>query len=152
MTGQTRDMLLPQLGMGMAEGSIEAWLVAEGAEVGRDQPIVSIETEKVVTELPAPSAGFVHQLARVGEKVQVDSVIAKIATSKEAYEALLAGGAEATGASELEAPPASEGGDGFGPSGDDRSPLPSGAALARSRNESESNRQGASAPPGPRNP
>jgi len=149
MTGQTQDMVLPQLGMGMSEGSIEAWLVAEGAAVDRDQPIIAIETEKVVTELPAPIAGFVHQLARVGEKLPIDSVIAKIATSKEAYEALLAGGAEATGASEREAPPASAGGDGFGPSGDARSPLPPGAVLAPSRNESEPNRQGASTPSGP---
>ena len=109
MTGNTRDMLLPQLAMGMAEGSIAEWLVAEGAEVGRDQPMVSIETEKVVTELPAPTAGFVHLVAQIGEKLPVDSVIAKIATSREAYDALLAGGADATGASGREASPASAG-------------------------------------------
>jgi pyruvate/2-oxoglutarate dehydrogenase complex dihydrolipoamide acyltransferase (E2) component len=141
-------MLLPQLAMGMAEGSIAEWLVAEGAEVGRDQPMVSIETEKVVTELPAPIAGFVHLVAQVGEKLPVDSVIAKIATSKDAYEALLAGGAEATCASEREAPPASTGGGGLGPSGDAPSPLPSGAVLAPPRNESEPNRQSASTPSG----
>ncbi len=72
MTGNTRDMLLPQLAMGMAEGSIAEWLVAEGAEVGRDQPMVSIETEKVVTELPAPTAGFVHLVAQIGEKLPVE--------------------------------------------------------------------------------
>ncbi len=93
MTGQTQDMVLPQLGMGMAEGVIQAWLVGEGAEVVRDQPIVSIETEKVVTELPSPTAGFVHQLAQAGEKIQVEALIAKIAASKEAYDALVTGDA-----------------------------------------------------------
>ncbi|MGO9771462.1 MAG: dihydrolipoamide acetyltransferase family protein [Roseiarcus sp.] len=149
MTGNTRDMLLPQLAMGMAEGSIAEWLVAEGAEVGRDQPMVSIETEKVVTELPAPTAGFVHLVAQIGEKLPVDSVIAKIATSREAYDALLAGGADATGASGREASPASAGGEDPGPSGDAPSPLPSGAVLAPASNESGPNRQGASTPSGP---
>ena len=75
MSAMTRDVVLPQLAMGMAEGSIVEWLVAEGAQVSRDQPLVSIETEKVVTELPAPSAGVVHLMARVGDKVPVETVI-----------------------------------------------------------------------------
>ena len=62
-----RDVVLPQLAMGMAEGSIVEWLVAEGARISRDQPLVCIETEKVVTELPAPSAGIVHLVAPVGD-------------------------------------------------------------------------------------
>lgn len=86
----TRDVVLPQLAMGMAEGSIVEWLVAEGAQVSRDQPLVSIETEKVVTELPAPTAGVVHLVARVGDKLPVETVIAKIAPSEEAYRALVA--------------------------------------------------------------
>jgi len=90
MSTLIRDVVLPQLGMGMAEGSIVEWLVAEGAQVSRDQPLVSIETEKVVTELAAPTAGVVHLVARVGDKVPVETVIAKIAPSDEAYRALVA--------------------------------------------------------------
>ncbi|HVN45735.1 MAG TPA: dihydrolipoamide acetyltransferase family protein [Steroidobacteraceae bacterium] len=97
MSAATLDVLLPQLAMGMAEASIVEWLVAEGATVSRDQPLVSIETEKVVTELPAPSTGFVHLLARAGDKLPVETVIARIAPSQEAYRALLAPSAAAAG-------------------------------------------------------
>ena len=90
MSAATLDVLLPQLAMGMAEASIVEWLVPEGAVITRDQPLVSIETEKVVTELPAPSTGFVHLLARAGDRLPVETVIAKIAPSAESYRALLA--------------------------------------------------------------
>ena len=49
-----RELILPQLAMGMSEGTIVEWAVAEGGFVERDQTLVSIETEKVVTDLPAP--------------------------------------------------------------------------------------------------
>jgi len=145
MTGQTHDMLLPQLAMGMAEGSIAEWLVAEGAEVGRDQPIVSIETEKVVTELPAPNAGFVHLVARVGEKLPVETVIAKIADSRTAYEALLAGEAGAAGDRERDAQPASGGGAGAG-ADNAQAALARDAVLAPSRGKPQPSGPGASAP------
>lgn len=78
-----RNVILPQLGMGMSEGSIAEWLVADGAEVTRDQPIATIETEKVVTELPAPYAGIVQIVAPASDvKLPVDTVIARIADSR----------------------------------------------------------------------
>ena len=95
MSGAPLDVLLPQLAMGMAEASIVEWLVAEGAAVTRDQPLVSIETEKVVTELPAPVTGFVHLLAQAGDRLPVETVIARIAPSQESYRALLASSAAA---------------------------------------------------------
>jgi len=85
-----RDVILPQLAMGMSEGSIVEWAVSEGARVERDQPLVSIETEKVITDLPAPYAGYVHLLAPKGNTYPIETVIARIADSEEAYRALLA--------------------------------------------------------------
>ena len=73
MSSAPLDVLLPQLAMGMAEASIVEWLVAEGAAVTRDQPLVSIETEKVVTELPAPvtvSASRRWRLSEIREWIE----------------------------------------------------------------------------------
>lgn len=98
-----RDLLLPQLAMGMSEGTIVEWAVAEGVLVERDQPLVSIETEKVVTELPAPYRGYVHLTAKVGDVLPVERSIGKIADSEEEYRSLL--GAAAT----LSAAPVSNG-------------------------------------------
>ena len=53
-----RDIILPQLGMGMSEGKPVRWLAHEGGRVERDQPLVEIETEKVVTELPGAAFGI----------------------------------------------------------------------------------------------
>ena len=46
-----REIVLPQLAMGMSEGTIVEWCVAEGERIERDAPLVSIETEKVVVEI-----------------------------------------------------------------------------------------------------
>ena len=65
---------LPDLGEGLEEGTISAWLVAEGDEVELNQPIAEIETAKAVVEMPSPFAGRIARLhvaagdeARVGE-------------------------------------------------------------------------------------
>jgi pyruvate dehydrogenase E2 component (dihydrolipoamide acetyltransferase) len=86
-----RDLLLPQLAMGMSEGTIVEWAVAEGDKVQRDQTLVSIETEKVVTDLPAPYNGYVHLTAKVGDVLPVETPMGKIADTEEEYRSLLAG-------------------------------------------------------------
>ncbi|MBW7902897.1 MAG: 2-oxo acid dehydrogenase subunit E2 [Rhodocyclaceae bacterium] len=88
-----RDVILPQLAMGMSEGSIVDWLVAEGARVERDQTIVSIETEKVITDLPSPYAGYLHLLAKKGDTHPTETVIARIADSEDEYRSLVSGAA-----------------------------------------------------------
>ena len=136
MNTPIQDVVLPQLGMGMAEGSIVEWLVAEGAQVSRDQPLVSIETEKVVTELPAPASGIVHLVARPGDKVPVETVIARIAPSDEAYRALLAGTPSANGTSQRTQGPGSSGsplGDSVSASAGHGRVVASGAAKALAR-------------------
>src|SRR5450631_1858426 len=86
-----RDLLLPQLAMGMSEGTIVEWAVAEGDKVQRDQTLVSIETEKVVTDLPAPYNGYVHLTAKVGDLLPVETPMGQIADTEEEYRSLLAG-------------------------------------------------------------
>ena len=63
---------LPDLGEGLREAEIVAWHVAEGDHVVVDQPLVSVETEKAVVEIPSPRSGHVARLlARAGERIQV---------------------------------------------------------------------------------
>jgi len=73
------DVTLPQLGESVAEGTISKWLVREGDVVKKDQPIVSIATDKADSDLPAPTGGRVAKLlASEGQVVPVKAVIAQI--------------------------------------------------------------------------
>ena len=73
------DVTLPQLGESVAEGTISKWLVREGDVVQKDQPIVSIATDKADSDLPAPSGGRVTKLFfSEGQVVPVKAVIAQI--------------------------------------------------------------------------
>jgi 2-oxoglutarate dehydrogenase E2 component (dihydrolipoamide succinyltransferase) len=73
------DVTLPQLGESVNEGTISKWLVREGDIVKKDQPLVSIATDKADSELPAPAAGRVTRLlATEGQVVPVKTVIAQI--------------------------------------------------------------------------
>jgi pyruvate dehydrogenase E2 component (dihydrolipoamide acetyltransferase) len=63
---------LPDLGEGLQEAEIVSWHVAEGDHVVVDQPLVSVETEKAVVEIPSPQAGHIARLlANVGTRVKV---------------------------------------------------------------------------------
>jgi 2-oxoglutarate dehydrogenase E2 component (dihydrolipoamide succinyltransferase) len=73
------DVILPQLGESVAEGTIAKWLVREGDAVQKDQAIASIATDKADSELPAPVSGRVAKLlAAEGAVVAVKTVIAQI--------------------------------------------------------------------------
>ncbi len=87
-----REMIMPQLAMGMSEGTVIDWVVKEGERTERDQTLVTIETEKVATELPAPYAGYLHIVAEPGLTVPVETIIARIAETKEEYENMVGGG------------------------------------------------------------
>ena len=52
----------PDVGEGIHEGRVVEWLVAEGEEVAVDQPLLKVETDKAVVELPSPNAGTVLRL------------------------------------------------------------------------------------------
>src|SRR5215472_16726385 len=73
------DVTLPQLGESVSEGTISKWLVRVGDLVAKDQPIVSIATDKADSDLPAPAGGRVAKLlANEGQIVPVKTVIAQI--------------------------------------------------------------------------
>ncbi|MFQ5706163.1 MAG: dihydrolipoamide acetyltransferase family protein [bacterium] len=73
------DMVMPQMGESIAEGTIIKWLKKEGERVERDEIILEISTDKVDSEIPSPHAGVITKiLAPEGETVAVGSVIAQI--------------------------------------------------------------------------
>ena len=86
------NYVMPKLAMGMNEGTVVEWLVAEGQQVERGAPLMQVETEKVAYDVEAPVAGWFHILVPAGETVPVESVIGQFAASAEEY-AQLGGGA-----------------------------------------------------------
>ncbi|MDF2573801.1 MAG: branched-chain alpha-keto acid dehydrogenase subunit [Agromyces sp.] len=75
-----RDFILPDLGEGLTEAEIVAWLVSPGDEVAIDQPVVELESAKSVVQLPTPFAGVVEQLGgEVGEVLHAGQVLMTLA-------------------------------------------------------------------------
>lgn len=73
------DFKLPDLGEGIAEVEVRQWLVAEGDRVAEHQPVVEVETDKAVVEVPAPRAGVISRIhRRPGEVVKVGEVLVSI--------------------------------------------------------------------------
>ena len=73
------DVLMPQMGESIAEGTIVRWIKKVGEAVDRDEPLFEISTDKVDAEIPSPAAGVLAQIrAAVGETVPVNSVVAVI--------------------------------------------------------------------------
>src|SRR3990172_8308993 len=73
------NVIMPQMGESVAEGTILKWLVQEGEKVSRDQSLVEISTDKIDTEIPSPVTGILKKiLDAVDETVPVGSVIAEI--------------------------------------------------------------------------
>lgn len=76
------EVLLPQWGMGMSEGTIITWLVAVGDTVEEDQPLAEVEAEKVEVELESPAAGTVAELlVAAGDTVPVRTPVAILTTT-----------------------------------------------------------------------
>jgi len=77
------DIIMPQMGESIAEGTLSRWLKKVGDEVKRDEPIFEISTDKVDAEIPAPSAGVLAEiLVKEGETVAVQTVVARLETEK----------------------------------------------------------------------
>ncbi|MFQ5964986.1 MAG: dihydrolipoamide acetyltransferase family protein [Candidatus Scalinduaceae bacterium] len=75
----TLDIIMPQMGESVAEGTIVHWLVKEGDKIQKDQPIVEISTDKVDTEVPAPTSGILKKIIhKEDETVPVKTVIATL--------------------------------------------------------------------------
>jgi pyruvate/2-oxoglutarate dehydrogenase complex dihydrolipoamide acyltransferase (E2) component len=79
-TGTQTEVVMPQMGVSVSEGTITKWLKSEGEHIGRDEPLLEISTDKVDTEVPSPGEGVVAQiLVQEGETVEVGTVLAVIA-------------------------------------------------------------------------
>ncbi|MEE9434914.1 MAG: 2-oxoglutarate dehydrogenase complex dihydrolipoyllysine-residue succinyltransferase [Sphingorhabdus sp.] len=73
------EVKVPALGESITEATLGEWLKQPGEAVGRDEPIASLETDKVALEVPAPVAGVMGEaLFKVGDTVNIGDVIAKI--------------------------------------------------------------------------
>ncbi len=111
--GAVTEVVMPQMGESIFEGTITKWLKAVGDKVERDEPLFEISTDKVDAEIPAPVAGILQAIqAEAGATVQVNTTVALI------------GGAAAPGkvaAPAKGAPPAIEG---------KPSPVPTGPTAA----------------------
>jgi pyruvate dehydrogenase E2 component (dihydrolipoamide acetyltransferase) len=125
-TGTAVDVVMPQMGVSVSEGTITKWLKSEGEEIAADESLLEISTDKVDTEVPSPASGVIQQiLAQEGETVAVGTKIAVIApegaeveaeappeppTQEAAQEAEEASGAEGEGptAAKAEETPAPE--------------------------------------------
>jgi 2-oxoglutarate dehydrogenase E2 component (dihydrolipoamide succinyltransferase) len=76
-SGATVDVVMPQMGESIAEGTITKWLKKVGDKVERDEPLFEISTDKVDAEIPAPSAGVLIEIKhQEGETVEVGKVVA----------------------------------------------------------------------------
>ncbi|HEV8659835.1 MAG TPA: 2-oxoglutarate dehydrogenase, E2 component, dihydrolipoamide succinyltransferase [Thermoanaerobaculia bacterium] len=79
------DVLMPQMGESIAEGTVSRWIKKVGDKVERDEPLLEISTDKVDAEIPSPTAGTLTEvLVKEGQTVAVNSVVARIAAEGEA--------------------------------------------------------------------
>ena len=75
------DVIMPQMGESIAEGTLSRWIKKVGEPIKRDEPIFEISTDKVDAEIPAPTAGVLAEiLVQEGETVAVQTVVARIET------------------------------------------------------------------------
>src|SRR5476649_1065518 len=102
------DVVMPQMGESIAEGTIVRWIKKVGDKVDRDEPLFEISTDKVDAEIPSPAAGVISEIrVKEGETVPVNSVVAVIgdAGSKPAAASAPAK-ADSASASQAAPPPA----------------------------------------------
>jgi len=79
------NVVMPQMGESIAEGTIVKWLKKEGEPVKKDEPLLEISTDKVDAEVPAPASGILAKIHYdAGKTVPVETVIGVIATEGEA--------------------------------------------------------------------
>jgi pyruvate dehydrogenase E2 component (dihydrolipoyllysine-residue acetyltransferase) len=79
------DVVMPQMGESIAEGTVVKWLKKPGEKVERDEPLLEISTDKVDAEIPSPVSGTLTEIiAQEGQTVGVNTVVARIAAEGEA--------------------------------------------------------------------
>ena len=79
------DVVMPQMGESIVEGTITKWLKKPGDKIQRDEPLFEISTDKVDAEIPAPASGILQDIkVSEGATVQVNTVVGTIAADGEA--------------------------------------------------------------------
>ncbi len=101
------DIIMPQMGESIVEGTITKWLKKPGDKVQRDEPLFEISTDKVDAEIPAPASGVLQEIkVTEGTTVGVNTVVGSIAVDGEAAAAKPAAPAPSKPAPAAAAPPA----------------------------------------------
>src|SRR6058998_145973 len=78
-TTEAIDVVMPQMGVSVSEGTVTKWLKQEGEQVEADESLLEISTDKVDTEVPSPASGTLTQiLVQEGETVEVGTKLAVI--------------------------------------------------------------------------
>jgi 2-oxoglutarate dehydrogenase E2 component (dihydrolipoamide succinyltransferase) len=103
------DIVMPQMGESIAEGTMSRWLKKPGDTVKRDEPIFEISTDKVDAEIPSPAAGIlVEVIVTEGQTVPVQTVVARLETDASLAAAVPATGAPAPAAAAATPPAPAE--------------------------------------------
>src|SRR3954451_293820 len=77
------DVVMPQMGVSVSEGTVTRWLKQEGEPTGPAEPLLEISTDKVDTEVPSPASGTLMQiLVQEGETVDVGTKLGQIGGAK----------------------------------------------------------------------
>lgn len=77
--GEATEVVMPQMGESITEGTVSKWLKSVGDKIDKDEPILEISTDKVDAEVPSPAAGVLLEIkANEGETVEVGSVVALV--------------------------------------------------------------------------
>ncbi len=122
------DVVMPQMGESIAEGTLSKWLKKVGDQVKRDEPMFEISTDKVDAEIPAPSTGVLAEvLVTEGQTVPVQTVVARLETDMTAAVAAPAASPRAPAAATAPAPAgqgATAGGGAGGPPRKESTPQP----------------------------
>ena len=110
------DVIMPQMGESIFEGTITKWLKKPGDSVQRDEPLFEISTDKVDAEIPSPSAGILQEIkAAEGSTVQINTVVAVISESNGAAAPASPASSPAPEAAAPEAPAPAAGANGSAP-------------------------------------
>ncbi|MGD2154880.1 MAG: dihydrolipoamide succinyltransferase, partial [Gemmatimonadales bacterium] len=73
------DIVVPDLGESITEGTVATWLKEAGDPVAADEPLLELETDKATLEIPAPAAGVLSEiLVQEGEDVEVGALLGRI--------------------------------------------------------------------------
>jgi pyruvate dehydrogenase E2 component (dihydrolipoamide acetyltransferase) len=83
------ELKIPKLGLTMEEAKLVSWQYSSGDEVKKDETAFTIETDKVSFEVPAPSDGIIHPVAKPGQTYTVEETVGYLAETREEYERLI---------------------------------------------------------------